>query len=124
MNMAPFLSPEWFDALADSLASITVGVAGEEGLALGQVIQGSPEGTIRYTICLGAGVPGRLVRDSVDEAQVTLVEAYESAIAIAGGASVADLLAAGKIKVSGDANALLRSTAELSALTQALATST
>lgn len=117
-----FLSPEWFDALESTLASITTGEAGEPGLTLGQVIQDHPTGTISYTMCLGSGTPGRLVRDSVEDAEVTLVEDFPSALSIHEGASVADLLASGRIKIRGDANALLRAATELAALSQALGT--
>ena len=78
-----------------------------------------PQGTVRYTICIGAGRPGELVRDSVETAQVTLVEDYPSALSVHEGASVAELLASGQIKIRGDANALLRASKELAALSQA-----
>jgi hypothetical protein len=116
-----FLTSEWFDVFAEKLSTITIGEPNESGLALGQVILNAPDGTINYTICLGAGRPGTLVRDSVDPAQVTLVEDYASALAIVAGESIADLLASGKIKVSGDANALLGAAPELAALASVLA---
>ena|SRR5487761_332420 len=121
--MAEFLSTEWFDALAATLSSIIVGEPGDDGLALGQVIVNSPGGTVNYTICLGGARPGVLVRDSVEAAQVTLVEDYTSAMAIVEGASIAEMLGAGKIKVSGDANVLLGASTELGALAIALARS-
>jgi len=120
--MALFLSSEWFDMLESALTTITTGEAGEAGLALGQVIHDCAQGTVSYTICIGAGKPGRLVRDSVEVAQVTLVEDYPSALSVHEGASVAELLASGQIKVRGDANALLRASKELAALSQALST--
>ena len=119
--MAVFLSSEWFDELAETLLAITVGEPSQTGLALGQVILNTQNGTVNYTICLGGGRPGSLVRDSVDAAQVTLVEDYESALAILAGESIADLLSSGKIKVRGDANALLGAADELAALASALA---
>lgn len=118
--MPDLFSEGWFANLESAISAITVGQKDESGLALGQVIHDTPAGTVSYTICLGAGEPGRLVRDAVDGAQVTLVEDFESAQAIHEGASVAELLALGKIKVRGDANALLRSTEELAALANAL----
>ena len=120
--MTVFLSPEWFDALESALATITTGEAGEPGLVLGQVINDCPQGTVRYTIRIGGDRPGALERGSVEFAQVTLVEDYPSALSVHQGASVADLLATGKIKVRGDANALLRASRELGALSQALGT--
>ena len=118
--MAVFLSPEWFDALESALTTITTGGAEESGLALGQVINGCPQGMVCYTIRIGAGRPGELLRGSIQFAQVTLVEDYPSALSVHEGASVADLLASGQIKVRGDANALLRASKELAALSQAL----
>src|SRR5665213_3938276 len=76
LKMAVFLSSEWFDELAETLLAITVGEPSQTGLALGQVILNTQNGTVNYTICLGGGRPGSLVRDSVDAAQVTLVEDY------------------------------------------------
>lgn len=118
--MPEFLSAEWFDKLAQTLSTITIGEPSEAGLALGQVILNTGRGTVNYTIRLGAGRPGSLVRDSVDAAQVTLVEDYESALAILAGESIANLLSSGKIKVRGDANALLGASNELAALATAL----
>ena len=118
--MTQFLSGDWFDALESALTTITTGVAGDRGLALGQVIHDCPQGTVSYTICIGAGRPGKLVRDSVTDAEVTLVEDYSSALSVHEGASVAELLASGQIKIRGDANALLRGSSELASLSQAL----
>ncbi|HUY07633.1 MAG TPA: hypothetical protein VMU99_10270 [Acidimicrobiales bacterium] len=118
--MPLFLSSEWFDLLESTLATITIGASGETGLALGQVVHDCPQGTTSYTICIGAGQPGSLVKDSVATAQVTLVENYPVALAIHQGASVAELLASGQIKIRGDANALLRASKELAALADAL----
>lgn len=117
---AAFLSEEWFAALTDTLATVVVGEEADDGLALGQVVHGGPDGTVRFTIRVGRGVPAEVVRGGTESAQVTLVEDFESARQIAEGAPVADLLASGRIKVSGDANALLRASGELGALATAL----
>ncbi len=118
--MAAFLSAEWFDRLDSALTTITIGEPGEPGLSLGQVINDCPQGSVRYTIRIGAGRPGELLRDSVQFAQVTLVEGYPSALSVHEGASVAELLSSGQIKVRGDANVLLRASKELAALSHAL----
>ncbi len=115
-----FLSPEWFDQLELTLAAITVGEQGDKGLSLGQVITETPLGTVNYTIHLGGGRPGSLVRDSVDSAQITLVENFASAQSIIAGESVTELLAASKIKIRGDVNALLGASVELGALADAI----
>ena len=118
--MTEFLSPEWFHSLEARLATITLGTRGEPGLRLGQIVTGAPEGTVSYTICLGAGEAGTLERDSVETAQVVLVEDHESARSIVNGYPPAALLAEGKIKVRGDVNVLLGASTELSALATAL----
>ena len=120
--MTEFLSPEWFCSLQTRLETITVGSPGERGLRLGQIVTGTPKGTVSYTICLGAGEPGTLVRDSIETAQVILVEDHESARSIVSGMPAAALLAEGKIKVRGDVNVLLGASAELAALATALET--
>ena len=57
---------------------------------------------------LGRDGSASLTRDSTDAADVTLVEDWPTAVAIGTGtALLADLLAAGKIKLRGDSNALV-----------------
>ncbi len=118
--MAPFLSAAWFDEFDARLSGLIVGELDHPALALGQVIH-SPDGTtVSYTLLLGSGVPGRLIRDSTEEATVTLVCDLATAQSITEGASVTELLATGQIKIRGNVNSLLSSQEELGALTQAL----
>jgi hypothetical protein len=112
-----FLSEEWFARFAELLASVEPHAA--EPLALGQVVTGTPKGTVCYTVFLGASRT-ELCVGSTDDAAVTLVEDWETARAIAAGAPVSELLAAGRITLRGDANALLAGQSQLGALGAAL----
>jgi len=116
-------SEAWFDALEASLGSLgslgplpadepagaASGLGPALGLALGQIVTGVPDvGEVRYLINLAGNGPGSLVRGSVGGADVTLVEDWETAEAIASGeASVPDLLTNGRIKIRGDARRLV-----------------
>jgi len=118
--VAELLSEEWFGALAaalDGLAPMSETVDTADGLSLGQIVTGVPDGSgavdvrkgeVRYTIVLGPGGTASLVRGSTEQADVVLVEDWSTAEAIASGAeSVPELLTAGRIKVRGDSRALL-----------------
>ncbi|MCU1493517.1 MAG: hypothetical protein JWO62_1281 [Acidimicrobiaceae bacterium] len=117
--MARFLSDEWLAQLAVVLGS--AGPFDSDGrLALGQVVTGTPSGDVGYTIVIGGGQPSE-IRPGTDGAAVTLVEDYETAVAIATGTPAAGLLATGSIKVRGEAGALLRAQDLLAAVGPALA---
>ena len=123
--MTGLLSEEWFEALAAALNTLPIlpesdgepseGVA--DGLALGQIVTGVPDdagaagvqdGEVRYTIVLAPEGSASLVRGSTAPANVVLVEDWSTAEAIASGEeAVANLLAAGRIKVRGDTRALV-----------------
>jgi hypothetical protein len=89
----------------------------EAGLALGQIVTeltdaDSPTGVgrpeIRYTIVLKPDRSLSLVRSSIEPADVVLVEDWPTAEAIVSGSPpLADLLAAGRIKLRGSARALI-----------------
>ena len=116
--MAELLSSEWFARFATALAKLAP-AAGTPPLALGQVVTGSPAGTVSYTILIGEG-GASLVVGSTDKAVVTLVEDFSTAQAIAAGTPVSALLEAGRITVRGDANALIAGAPQLEALVDAL----
>jgi hypothetical protein len=115
------LSEGWFEALAGALEGLPVtgDTAGAPpgGLRLGQIITDVPDdagavgvrnGEVRYTIVLSGDGSGSLVADSTESADVTLVEDFSTAKAIASeSASLPDLLGAGKIKLRGDARVLV-----------------
>ena len=92
--------------------------AGAEGsgIALGQVVTGVPDdagavrtedGEVRYTIVLRPEGGASLLRNSTDAANVVLVEDWSTAVEVASGVTVADLLNAGRIKVRGDSRVLV-----------------
>ena len=116
--MSEYLSQAWFETLAAALSSLPgdsghLGSPGD-GLSIGQIVTGVPnsdafvKGEVRYTIVLSPDGSGSLVNGSTDAAQVTIVEDYSTAMAIASGAgNVSDMLSAGKVKLRGDTRALL-----------------
>jgi len=132
--VAEFLGETWFEALAAALAALPVTTAAAEtgaarpagpvgtavaepGLAIGQIVTGIPgnagadgvrDGEVRWTIVLSPYGAASLVRNSTEEADVTLVEDWSTAEAIASGSSsVPEMLSAGKIKVHGNTRALV-----------------
>jgi hypothetical protein len=113
-----FLSPEWFARFAEELAAVRPD-ADVPPLALGQVVTGAPDGTVSYSI-LVSGTKAELVVGSTAPAAVTLVEDWPTAQAIAAGTPVSELLAAGRITLRGDANALLAGQQHLETLGKAL----
>lgn len=121
--MASFLSDEWLAELAEALRRSAELAAGP-ALRLGQIVTDAPTlenaAEVRYTIHLGGGAPAAVTPGSVDEADVVLVEDYETARAIATGTPPASLLAAGRIKVRGDAGALIAAQEQLAGLGEAL----
>ena len=110
-----FLSEEYFAALEAHLAAAAPDEE-ETTVAIGQLVTGAPGGDVAWTVHLGGGAPARLERNSVAHADVTLVEDYETARAIVDGATIAEALRQGRIKVRGDANALALSYARLAAI--------
>ncbi|MGA3353467.1 MAG: hypothetical protein ABSD85_09825 [Acidimicrobiales bacterium] len=119
--MPEFLGEAWFEALAAALGSLTTTAGATRslagGLAVGQIVTGVPaetgtggvdKGEVRYTIVLSGDGSASLVRDSTDDAQVIILEDWPTARAIASGASsVTEMLNAGRIKVRGNARALV-----------------
>ena len=116
--MLEFLSAEWFARFAAELARVEP-VAGAPPLALGQVVTGAPHGDVAYTVLVD-DERAELVLGSTDRAAVTLVEDWTTARAIAAGSPVSELLAAGRITLLGDANALLAGQAQFEVLNAAL----
>ncbi|HUY30130.1 MAG TPA: hypothetical protein VMV02_03965 [Acidimicrobiales bacterium] len=116
--MADVFSNEWLDALGVHLAELGP-LDSPAPLALGQIVTGAPGGDVEYTIVVGGGRRGEVHR-GLDGAAVTIVESYETALAIVSGTPAADLLAAGRLKVRGDAGALLGAQDLLAALAPAL----
>ena len=104
-----FLSPEWFEILGAELSQLPRPESGRV-IALGQVITGAPghDRDVCYTVSLGGGQAGVVTAGSVESAEVVLVTNYSDALALAHGeVSSASLLAAGKVKIRGDARLLM-----------------
>jgi hypothetical protein len=114
-------SPGWFDRLEAVLRDIPAGDQPEDRVRIGQVVMDAPAGEVAYTVSLGGGAPAELDRAGTDRAAVTLVESYETACALASGSRPDELLAAGRVKVRGDVNALIRAQKGLAAIAEALA---
>lgn len=116
--MPELLSAAWFARFSAEL-SRAGSASGEPPLALGQVVTGTPHGTIDYTILLD-DEGAELIVGSTARAVVTLVEDWETAQRIVAGTPLAELLAAGRITLRGNANALLAAQTRVAALGEAL----
>ncbi|HTW99152.1 MAG TPA: hypothetical protein VMD59_10260 [Acidimicrobiales bacterium] len=123
--MLRHLSGEWLAALQEALRAgeVAGNVAAPAGrLVIGQVVTGTPGGEVRYSVAIGGALPPEVIQGSVAGAQVTLVTDHETARAVAGGSeSLATALVAGRVKVRGDANALIAAEEALASLATALA---
>lgn len=117
--MAQFLSADWFAELEMALRAAGP-LASSTRLLLGQIVTGAPSGEVSFTVALGGGEHGEVL-PGVAGASVVLVEDYTTAVAIAGGAPASEALAAGRVKVRGDAAALLAAEELLSAVGPSLA---
>lgn len=118
-------SDAWFDELDHRLEASGAGspsAGPSPRLALGIVVTGLPgRGEVRYQLGLGGGRPPELTRATTEGATVTLVQDLATAEALADGSvSMSDLLTAGRIKVRGDARALVAAGDQLAALAAAL----
>jgi predicted lipid carrier protein YhbT len=120
--MTELFDAAWFDDLRARLDAISPLGDASVRLALGQVVQDAPGGTVAWTVHVGGGDLAH-VEEGVANAQVTLIEDYATATALASGTPTTDLLYNGKVKISGDVEALLRGTELLSQLNAALAAS-
>jgi hypothetical protein len=131
--VARYLSPEWvesFDAalgaldLSEAIATAGAGslLAADGSFTVAQVVAGSPDaadGVVRTILTIAEGHahlaldPGAVESDTAD---VTMLLAYDDALALARGAlEPADALAAGRIRVRGDLAALVAAQSVLQA---------
>jgi len=118
--MAELFDAAWFSDLRARLGAIAPLGSDGNRLSLGQIVHDAPSGRIAWTVHVGAGEAAS-VEDGVANAQVTLLEDYETAVALAAGTPTTELLYNGKVKISGDVDALLRGAELLSQLNAALA---
>jgi hypothetical protein len=93
-------------------------------LRLGQIVEGAPSGDVAYTILLG-NAPGspalRIVAGTVADADVVLVESYDTARGLASGElTTGDAIRAGLVKVRGAAKQLAANEDLLVSLGEAL----
>jgi hypothetical protein len=118
--MTELFDAAWFSDLRARLGAIAP--LGSDGarLSLGQVVHDAPRGRVAWTLHVGGGETAS-VEDGVANAQVTLIENYEAAVSLANGTPTTELLYNGKVKVSGDIDALLHGAELLSQLNAALA---
>lgn len=117
--MVRFLSPAWFELVADQQAPPAPERGGGDApapLVLQQVVTGTPDGEVCYQVVVGAGrtsiAPGRAA-----EPDVTFTSDWPTATAIAQGAlSTQAALLDGRIRISGTMAPLAARAGELAAL--------
>lgn len=108
--MARFLSPAWIDEAA-AVASSSPALAGATAgirLTVQQVVEGGPEGEVRYAVAID---DGRVELRPGDHgtADVTFAVDWETAVAMATGVTGAqEAFTTGRLQVRGDVGVLLR----------------
>lgn len=111
-----FLTDDWFAALTQELSATRNALT---TVNIGQIVTNIPpklgftdsvdqDESISYTICIEAHKPIWIQRDSVKDATVTFKTDYTTAAAIASGnLEPAQALAQGRLRLRGDATALV-----------------
>ena len=119
--MPEFLSDAWLAALDDALRAVPA-VAAVDPLVIEQVVHDVPgRGRVRY--CVRVDADGARVDGGDGAAEVRLTTDYATAVAIARGReSAQQALAAGRLRLGGDVDLLVRTAPVLSALSDAAAT--
>jgi SCP-2 sterol transfer family len=126
--MAAYLSPDWVRAFNDALTGLDLRAAIAEAaqgsltatdgtFAVAQVVTGGPDATVRTVLTVTTdGATLALDPDDALPANVTIVLAYEDALAMARGElDPADALAAGRVRVRGELAVLVAGQAVLAA---------
>lgn len=109
--MARFLSPEWFDEVArhnPERPSAPTGGVYPDRLVLCQVVQGTPDGDVRYHVVIDAG-EAWISPPSADPgpADLTITTNWDTAVAIAQGNLPAQAaLVEGRLRVKGNLAAI------------------
>jgi predicted lipid carrier protein YhbT len=105
-----FLSLAWIEEASTAVstsAELAEACAGVD-LVVQQVVTGGPDGEVRYVVSLRDGEP-RLRPGEAEEAAVCFTSDWETAVAVATGATSAqDAFTSGRLTVRGDVTALLR----------------
>jgi hypothetical protein len=97
--MARFLSPDWFDEVAQPDPEPVL-------LTIRQVVTGGPDGEIRYAVLVGERGVSVSPEEPAD-ADVTFMESWETASAIARGElAPQQAFADGRLRVEGDVRLL------------------
>ena len=120
--MLPYLSDEWLAAADaavredDALAGTTADVV----LVIEQTVCGGPRGDRTYHVALDRGTVS-IAPGPASGADITFATDWATAVAIAQGAESAQVaFMAGRLRLGGDARALLERSATLAELTDAL----
>lgn len=116
--MVGFLTPEWVAALNDALGAVRLDPA--VSLTVAHVVRDA-RGEVVYRLRVHGGRAVASLGDA-DGADVVLIEDRATAAALAQGRETAeDAVAAGRLKLRGDVDAMLRAAGALGALGEALA---
>ena len=113
--MPRFLSPEWIRALDTAAGGATV--PGDARLTLQQIVVGDDgEADVRFHLVVGDGRL-RMLAGEAASAEVTFIQSREVAAALSRGElNAQQALAAGRLKLRGDLDLLLRQAPALTAL--------
>jgi hypothetical protein len=104
--VARFLSPEWLVEMQAAPVDSERRPAGER-VVLQQLVTGGPDGDVAYVVEVDRG-GAWLTRGHRSDADVTVTEDFETAVAIHEGTlSLPDAFVAGRVKVAGNLAVLL-----------------
>lgn len=117
-----YLSDEWMTAAGQALMKDeSLAALGPPRLSLQYEVTGAPDGKRSYTVRLGDG-PAELVPGVDGDADASFTVDYPTAAAVAKGElAVQVAFMQGRLKLGGDVNVLIRRSAELKGLDDALA---
>jgi hypothetical protein len=116
--MPRYLSLDWLDALADVVADSEAMHAAAAGCELGvtQVVTDGPEGIVVYHLQVGDG-EAQFGPGAADPEHARFVQDWDTAVAVATGTlNAQDAFIKGKIRLTGDQQALLDNQPVLAAL--------
>ena len=112
--MARFLTAEWLDALQRVALKTEAPV--DADIVVGHEVSATPDGDVSFRFAAGEGRL-ELTWGTTEGAQITLLEDYPTAVAIATGELPAQqAVAEGRLKLRGDVGALVRNGPAMAAL--------
>lgn len=112
--MARFLTPTWLEEMQQAANKADVPV--DVSIVVGHEITGTPDGDVAFRF---AAADGRLTLTwgTTEDAEITLIEDYATAVAVATGDLPAQqAVAEGRLKLRGDVGALVRNGPAMAAL--------